>query len=65
LVYYNRIVSNIFVGPILSFKVTFNFVLKLGYNVAPLRKNLDPPRKKSWIRHWVIVVIVIQKINFT
>src|SRR6218665_1198931 len=42
LVYCNRIVSNIFVGPMLSFKVTFSFVLKVGYNVAPLRKDFDP-----------------------
>src|SRR6218665_2996102 len=40
-----RLVSNIFVGRILSFKVTFNFVLKVGYNVAPLRKNFDPTQE--------------------
>src|SRR6218665_1535578 len=44
----NRIISNILV---LSFKVTCNFVLKVSYNVAPLKKLFDPPRKKSWIRH--------------
>src|SRR6218665_184543 len=46
LVYYNRIISNIFVGPILSFKVAFNFVLKVDYNMAPLRQKFRSPTQE-------------------